>query len=333
MNGTTRLMLPLLTILLILGAIPAEASRRSKTEYDRCQDTLQKLFGWAELMSLDHAGFPPPNLPYATDTGEIPLTFFVEQSLVADLDLLRLMQPSCRYAVAPWALPAPERASGTTDDLYCAKHGFLSRIHDGSGNQIVTADAIRSYFISNCTKQGIPLESWKAALDGFDPDVYGLGRANTLPKRFISTLMLTGPAPFLFLQVLTALGGCLVFLRRCGAWRPNIWAGITAGASLWVGFPTLYLFLYQKLAVETMTLQSLVPLRILFGAQEIASLPLFLFFFTMIFVFRKQGRPSGPVILLTFAVVPGVLFTNVLTTIAGLWAFRSLLRSAASAGR
>ncbi|MBP7633291.1 hypothetical protein KBA41_03900 [Candidatus Ozemobacteraceae bacterium] len=336
MNGNERAgrTLILLTVLLLLaGVVPADAYRPVQSKYEKCQDTLEELFARVKQMSADHGGFPPPNFSYATDTGEISSSFFVEQSLKTNPEVLRIVRPSCRYAVAPWAIPAPGRASGTAYDLYCGKHGFLRRCYAGNDYHVVTADSIRTYFLSNCTKHGIPTEPWKAVIDGLDPDIYEIGGMKTIPKAFVGTLMRIGAVPILFIQALIALGGCVAFLRRSGAWRANIWAGITTGVSLWVGFPTLYLLLTHEPAAQAMTIQRLAPLRILYGMQEATSALLFFFFFAMIFVFKKQERRYGSVILLTFAVVPGVLFTNLFTTIAGLWAFRSLLSSAASTDR
>ena len=315
-----------LFLFLLQGGV--EALTIGKTEYRRCQNLLAKLSSYAETLKDSGGAFPPAELRVDSATGEIPLAALVEQALIKDIDYHKLVFPRCRYAVAPWALKGNGLPAGGYD-IYCVTHGFAERQIVPSGEESVTDESLRAYFIDNCQKSGIDAKLWQKTIDGFNPDPEDLRGMNPAQRALAGFAGRYGPWPVLLLQLLVAISGAMLFLKRSGDWKVSFWAGVTAGASLWVGLQTVYLAIAMSPVEEA---RILVAVRRgvgqIFAMQEIVCFFLFIFFIVMVFKFRKYRRPVGAVVAMVFATLPGILFNNIVTGLVGLLSFWLLLNQA-----
>ncbi len=318
-------------LILVLMQNCVEALTIGKTEYRRCQNLLSELSTYAETLKVGGSEFPPPELRVDSVTGEIPLAALVEQALIKDIDYHKLVFPRCRYAVAPWALKGKGQNAGGYD-IYCATHGFMERLVVPSGEESVTEESLRAYFIDNCQKNGIDAKVWQKTIEAFDPDQMNLRGMNPVQRALAGFTGRYGPWPVLLLQLLLAISGTILFLRRSGDWKTHFWAGVTAGASLWAGLQTAYLLVALSPVAESRILVATRRgLGQIFAMQEILCFFLFIFFIVMVFKFRKYRRPVGPVVAMVFATLPGILFSNVITGLVGLLAFWLLLNQARKA--
>lgn len=323
-------MLLLTVLVMILTAVPAcHASRPGRTPYQECQKLLEKLTAHVDKMAEEEKYFPPRDLRVDPQTGAIPMGVLVEQALVDDLDRLRQLFPSCRYVLAPWALPGdPGRPVGKGRDIYCACHGFLDYLNHEEGD-FATPASVRGYFIAGCQKHGIDHTVYERELAAFNPDFLNVENRDFMHRNFIKLIHQVSPFGILAFQAMLALVGGALFLRRSGGWRGNLWAGLVTAASLWVGLQTVYLVLFRQVMIEGRLLFWTPALQKLLGMQELMCLLLFLFFIVSIFVFRKSGRSTGPLPMLIFASASGILFSNFLTGLLGLWGFYIMLQSTA----
>lgn len=314
-----------LTILLfctvILLPVTADASRRAKTEYQRCQNILEELTKYAEKLKNGGSSFPPPELRADPSTGEIPLEALIEQAVIKDIDYHKLVLPGCRYAVVPWALKGAVHQDSNVYDIYCVKHGFIE-----DDESKVTAESVRAYFIDKCQKNGIDQKLWQKTIDGFNPDPYNIDKMNPIQRLLARFTVAYGQIPVLLFQLLIAIAGAVLFLKRSGNWKTNFWAGVTAGAALWTGLQTIYLAVALSMGVQAMTSHGMF--RGIFAIQELLCFVLFIFFIVMVFKFRKYQRPVGPVVAMVFATMPGILFSNIFTGLIGLFSFWLLLLQA-----
>ena len=318
-------------LMLILLQSNVEALTIRKTEYRLCQNLLSELSTYAETLKAGGSEFPPPEFRVDPVTGEIPLAALVEQSLIKDVDYHKLVFPRCRYAVAPWALNGKGQNAGGYD-IYCAAHGFMERLVVPSGEESVTEESLRAYFIDNCQKNGIDAKVWQKTIDAFDPDPMNLRGMNPVQRALAGFAGRYGPWPVLLLQLLVAISGAILFLKRSGDWKASFWAGVTAGASLWAGLQTAYLLVALSPVAESRILVATRRgLGQIFAMQEVLCFFLFIFFIVMVFKFRKYRRPVGPVVVMVFATLPGILFSNAITGLVGLLAFWLLLNQARKA--
>ncbi len=320
----SKLFTVLLCFIVILLPLTAEASRRAKTEYRRCQEILEELTKYTDALKSGGSGFPPPELRADPSTGEIPLEALIEQALIKDIESHKLLLPGCRYAVVPWALAGAAHQDSHKYDIYCVKHGFIEDDEDK-----VTAESVRAYFIDKCQKSGIDEKLWQKTIDGFNPDPYSLDRMNPALRALGRFTIAYGQMPVLVMQMLIAMAGAVLFLKRSGNWQTNFWAGVTAGAALWTGLQTIYLAVTLSMGVQAMMSHSMF--RGIFAIQELLCFVLFIFFIVMVFKFRKYQRPVGPVVAMVFATMPGILFSNIFTGLIGLFAFWLLLLQAEKA--
>lgn len=318
-------------LMLILLQSSVEALTIGKTEYRRCQNLLSELSTYADTLKVGGSEFPPPEFRVDPVTGEIPLAALVEQSLIKDVDYHKLVFPRCRYTVAPWALNGKGQNAGGYD-IYCAAHGFMERLVVPSGEESVTEESLRAYFIDNCQKNGIDAKVWQKTIDAFDPDPMNLRGMNPVQRALADFAGRYGPWPVLLLQLLAAISGAILFLKRSGDWKASFWAGVTAGASLWAGLQTAYLLVALSPVAESRILVATRRgLGQIFAMQEVLCFFLFIFFIVMVFKFRKYRRPVGPVVAMVFATLPGILFNNIVTGLVGLLSFWMLLNQARKA--
>lgn len=306
--------------MVILLPLTANASRRSKTEYQRCQKILEEVTNHARTLKIGGSGFPPSELRADPSTGEIPLEALNEQALIS-VDHHKLIQPGCRYAFVPWALNGAVYEDSHIYSIYCVKHGFIESDEDK-----VTAESVRAYFIDKCQKHGIDHKLWQKTIDGFNPDPRNLGAMKPAERALASFTTAYGQVPVLLFQLLIAMAGAALFLKRSGDWQDNLWAGVTAGASLWAGLQTVYLAMVFSAAVDVLHINR--NFGLIFGVQHLTNCLLFIFFIVMVFKFRKYQRPVGPVVAMVFATMPGILFCNILTGLIGICAFFMLLLQA-----
>ena len=307
--------------MVILLPPAADASRRGKTEYQRCQGILEELTRYAEKLKNAGSGFPPPEMRADPSIGEIPLEALMEQALIKDIEYHKLLLPGCRYAFVPWVLNGATHQNSHMYDIYCVKHGFIEDDEDK-----VTAESVRAYFIDKCQKHGIDHKLWQKTIDGFNPDPHNLDRMNPVQRAFAGFTIAYGQVPVLVFQLLVAMAGAALFLKRSGDWKSSFWAGVTAGATLWAGLQTVYLAVALSPGVQATMTQRMF--RGIFAIQELACFVLFIFFIVMVFKFRKYQRPVGPVVAMVFATMPGILFSNIVTGLIGLVSFWLLLLQA-----
>lgn len=307
-------------LILVLMQNCVEARTTERTEYRRCQIHLDNLSSYAKTLKDGDSAFPPADLRADSATGEIPLSALVEHALIKDVDYHKLVFPRCRYAIAPWALKAKGQNAGGSN-IYCVTHGFMERQVVPSGEESVTDESLRAYFIDNCQKYGIDAKLWQKTIDAFDPDPMNLRGMNAL-QRALARFAL----PVLLLQLLIAISGTILFLKRSSDWKKHFWAGVTAGATLWVGLQTFYLLVILSPVAESGAAHRSFVL--IFGLQELFCFFLFIFFIIMVFKFYKYQRPVGPVVAMVFATLPGILFSNIITGLVGLISFWQLLKQA-----
>ncbi len=332
MRPLTKAILLASILIMVLMSCGVEALTIGKTEYRRCQNLLAELSTYAENLKVGGSEFPPPELRVDSVTGEIPLAALVEQALIKDVDYHKLVFPRCRYAVAPWALGGRGQQNAGGYDIYCATHGFMERLVVPSGEEGVTDESLRAYFIDNCQKNGIDAKAWHKTIEAFDPDRMNLRGMNPVQRALSWFAGRYGPWPVLLLQLLIAISGAILFLKRSGNWKASFWAGVTAGASLWAGLQTAYLLVaLSPVAESRILLATRRGVGQIFAMQEILCFFLFIFFIVMVFKFRKYRRPVGPVVAMVFATLPGILFSNVITGLGGLLSFWLLLNQAGKA--
>lgn len=320
MNGI-RFLTVLLCCMVVLLPAMAEASRRGKTEYQRCQKILEEVANHARTLKIGGSGFPPAEMRADPSTGEIPLEALIEQALIKDADYHRLLQPGCRYAFVPWALNGAVYEDSHVYSIYCLKHGFIESDEDR-----VTAESVRAYFIDKCQKHGIDHKLWQKTIAAFNPDPRNLGAMNPAGRALAGFTIAYGQVPVLLFQFLVAMAGAVLFLKRSGDWQDNLWAGVTAGATLWAGLQTVHLAIVFSAAVDVFHIDR--NFALIFGVQHLTNCLLFVFFIVMVFKFRNYQRPVGPVVAMVFATMPGILFSNILTGMIGLCAFFMLLLQA-----
>lgn len=329
MKTTPKMLAVSIFIILTLLSGNAEASRPVKTTYWRCQELLSELAEYTSKLKAADGVFPPLELRADPLTGEIPLEALVEQALIKDVEYHKLVYPGCRYAVAPWALTESGRKNARGHDIYCVKHGFIAEFCQSSAEEGVTAESLRKYFTEKCEQQGIDPKVWQKTLDAFNPDPNNLGGMNPVQRAMAGFATKYGPLPVLIFQLLIAISGAMLFLKRSGNWQVHFWAGVTAGASLWAGLQTVYLAAMLKLFEEArLVMVSRRSLGQIFAMQEVVCFFLFIYFIVMVFKFRKYQRPVGPVVAMVFATLPGIISNNIFTGLVGLLAFRSLLQQA-----